>query len=254
MSALPFDAQTFAAQTFLVTGAAQGIGRAITVGLAAGGARVIACDTDSAALAGTAEQAGHTCVAAQLDVTDAAAIASLIAAIGPIHGLVHSAGGVVGQVGRPVDEVPLADWQAIQDVNLTAAFLLARAVAPGMKSRGSGRMVMISSGAGIDISLTGIQSYASAKAGQLGLVRQLAHELGPWGITVNAVAPGFVRSNPTTERQWQSLGPDGQRDMIERIALRRLGNADDIASAVLFLASDRASWITGQVLRVDGGR
>lgn len=100
----------------------------------------------------------------------------------------------------------------------------------------------------------GIQAYAAAKAAQIGLTRQLAHELGPWGITVNDVAPGFVRSNPTTEMQWQSYGEEGQRALVEGIALRRLGAPEDIAHAVLFCASPYAGWITGQVLRVDGGR
>src|SRR5438309_1683514 len=116
-----------------------------------------------------------------------------------------------------------------------------------MKSRRYGRIVNISSGAGRSISLTGIQAYASAKAGQIGLTRQLAHELGPWGITVNNIAPGFVRSNPTTERQWKSYGADGQSELVERIALRRLGTAADIAHGVLFFASEFAGWITGQV-------
>ncbi|MCX7669136.1 MAG: SDR family oxidoreductase, partial [Anaerolineae bacterium] len=83
---------------------------------------------------------------------------------------------------------------------------------------------------------------------------QLAHELGPWGITVNNIAPGFVRSNPMTERQWQSYGEEGQRQLIERIALKRLGSPEDIAFGVLFFASDYAGWITGQVLPIDGGR
>jgi 3-oxoacyl-[acyl-carrier protein] reductase len=104
------------------------------------------------------------------------------------------------------------------------------------------------------VSLTGIQAYAAAKAAQIGLTRQLAHELGPWGITVNNIAPGFVRSNPTTERQWESYGAEGQRALVERIALRRLGTPEDIAYAVVFFASEYASWITGQVLPVDGGR
>jgi 3-oxoacyl-[acyl-carrier protein] reductase len=103
------------------------------------------------------------------------------------------------------------------------------------------------------VSRTGIQAYASAKAAQIGLTRQLAHELGPFGITVNSIAPGFVRSNPTTERQWESYGPEGQQRLIETIALRRLGAPADIAHAVLFLASEYASWITGQVLSVSGG-
>ena len=123
-----------------------------------------------------------------------------------------------------------------------------------MKSAGCGRIVNISSGAGLGVSLTGIQAYASAKAAQIGLTRQLAHELGPHGITVNNVAPGFVLSNPNTERQWESYGAEGQKALIDGIALRRLGTPADIANAVLFFASEYAGWITGQTLQVDGGR
>jgi 3-oxoacyl-[acyl-carrier protein] reductase len=123
-----------------------------------------------------------------------------------------------------------------------------------MKAARRGRIVNISSGAGIGISLTGIQAYASAKAAQIGLTRQLAHELGPWGITVNNIAPGFVRSNAATERQWESYGEDGQRALVDRIALKRLGTPEDIAHGVLFFASDYAGWITGQVLSIDGGK
>src|SRR5690348_15005145 len=131
---------------------------------------------------------------------------------------------------------------------------MAQAVAPGMKAKRYGRIVNISSGAGLGVSLTGIQAYASAKAAQIGLTRQLAHELGPFGITVNNVAPGFVRSNPMSEKQWESYGAEGQKPLVESIALRRLGSAEDIAHAVLFFASDQAGWITGQVLSVSGGR
>ena len=113
-----------------------------------------------------------------------------------------------------------------------------------MKAARGGRIINISSGAGLGISLTGIQAYASAKAAQIGLTRQLAHELGPWGITVNNIAPGFVRSNPTTERQWESYGEEGQRALVDRIALKRLGTPDDIAYGVLFFASEYAGWIT----------
>ena len=147
-----------------------------------------------------------------------------------------------------------AEWQAIFDVNVTGAFYFSQAVAPGMKAARRGRIVNISSGAGLGISLTGIQAYASAKAAQIGLTRQLAHELGPWGITVNNIAPGFVRSNPTTEKQWESYGEEGQRALVDRIALKRLGTPDDIASGVLFFASEYAGWITGQVLSIDGGK
>src|SRR5690606_37071584 len=112
----------------------------------------------------------------------------------------------------------------------------------------------ISSGAGLRVSLTGIQAYASAKAGQIGFTRQLAHEVGQYGITVNNVAPGFILSNPTTEKQWQSYGEDGQRQLVESTATRRLGRPEDIAHAVLFFADDASDWITGQVISVDGGR
>ena len=168
--------------------------------------------------------------------------------------LVNNAGGVLGQVGRPLEDVTPDQWQAIFDVNVSGAFYLSQAVAPGMKSARCGRIVNISSGAGLGISLTGIQAYASAKAAQIGLTRQLAHELGPWGITVNNVAPGFVRSNAASERQWESYGAEGQRALVERIALKRLGTSEDIAFAVLFFASDQANWITGQVLSIDGGK
>ncbi|MDT8340970.1 MAG: SDR family NAD(P)-dependent oxidoreductase, partial [Longimicrobiales bacterium] len=195
-----------------------------------------------------------------LDVTDPDAVGAAMAAAegesadGQVHVLVNNAGGVLGQVGRPVEQVPPEDWGGIVAVNMTAPFLTARAAVPAMKANRYGRIVNVSSGAGLGVSRTGIQAYAAAKAGQIGLTRQLAHELGPFGITVNNVAPGFVRSNPNTERQWESYGEEGQRALVAGIALRRLGTPADIADAVLFLASDHASWITGQVLPVDGGR
>jgi 3-oxoacyl-[acyl-carrier protein] reductase len=103
------------------------------------------------------------------------------------------------------------------------------------------------------VSLTGIQAYASAKAGQIGFTRQTAHELGPFGITVNSIAPGFVLSNPTSIAQYESYGPEGQRRLLDAIATRRVGTPGDIANGVLFFASDEASWVTGQVLSIDGG-
>ncbi len=235
----------------VVTGAAQGIGRAIAQGLAASGARVLAVDRDAAGLEAVA---GGAIATAALDVTDAGAIAAALGGFGPVDILVHSAGGVCGQVGQPAEAVSAADWHAILGVNLTGAFLMAQAVIPAMKRAGAGRIVTISSGAGLGVSLTGIQAYAAAKAGEIGLTRQLAHELGPFGITVNSVAPGFVRSNPSSERQWQAYGEEGQRRLLERIALRRTGAPEDIANAVLFLVSEHAAWITGQTLSVDGGK
>jgi len=114
--------------------------------------------------------------------------------------------------------------------------------------------VNISSGAGRSFSLTGIQAYASAKAGLIGFTRQTARELGEHGIRVNCVAPGFIRSNPATERQWEAMGADGQRELVQSIALRRLGTPEDIARVVAFLASPDAAYVAGQTISVDGGR
>jgi len=242
----------------IVTGAAHGFGRAIAAAFAGHGARVWACDVLAEELAETGRLIGPQGAVRAVDVTDRPAVQALVAeaeaASGAVDVLVNNAGGVLGQVGRPIEEIGPDAWQAIFDVNLSGAFWCAQAVAPGMKRRGGGRIVNISSGAGLGVSLTGIQAYASAKAGQIGLTRQLAHELGAWGITVNNVAPGFVRSNPTTERQWEAMGEAGQARLMGSIALRRLGTVDDIANAVLFFASDSAGWISGQVLSVDGGK
>jgi 3-oxoacyl-[acyl-carrier protein] reductase len=251
----------FSGKTVVVTGAARGFGRAISLAFSDRGATVWACDVIEDELRETealCRQAGGACRAVTTDVRDRDAVTACVARAsawsGQVHILVNNAGGVCGQVGRPLEEISAEDWQVIFDVNVTGAFNCSQAVAPGMKAGRSGRIVNISSGAGLGISLTGIQAYASAKAAQIGLTRQLAHELGPWGITVNNIAPGFVRSNPTTERQWESYGPDGQRALVDRIAMKRLGSPDDIAHGVLFFASDYAGWITGQVLSIDGGK
>ncbi len=250
----------FEGKTTIVTGAAHGFGRAISLAFAQLGATVWACDVVEDELLET----GRLCAAVGrgetrlVDVCDRGAVDAFVAEAsaetGRVDILVNNAGGVLGQVGRPLEDVSPADWQRIFDVNVSGAFFCSQAVAPGMKAARAGRIVNISSGAGLGVSLTGIQAYASAKAAQIGLTRQLAHELGPWGITVNNIAPGFVRSNPTTERQWESYGDEGQRALIDRVALKRLGNADDIAHGVLFLASEYAGWITGQVISIDGGK
>jgi 3-oxoacyl-[acyl-carrier protein] reductase len=155
---------------------------------------------------------------------------------------------------HPIDEISDDEWQIVFDVNVGAAMGLSRAVAPGMKKAGAGRIINISSGAGLQASLTGIQAYCSAKHAVIGLTRQLAHELGAFGITVNSVAPGFIRSNPSTEVQWESYGAEGQKALVDRIALKKLGTAQDIANGVLFFASDLGSFVNGQILQVDGGR
>ncbi|MDT4903678.1 MAG: 3-oxoacyl-[acyl-carrier protein] reductase [Pseudonocardiales bacterium] len=222
-------------KTALVTGTAHGIGAAIAAVLAEEGATVFGVDRDD------------------VDVSNSAAVREYVAGVPPVDVLVNNAGGVVGQTHQPIDEVTDEAWQAVVAANLTSTFVCTRAVASQMKAAGWGRIVNISSGAGRSVSLTGIQAYAAAKAGQIGFTRQMAHELGPHGITVNCIAPGFVRSNPSTEKQWESYGADGQAKLVEGIALRRLGRAEDIANGVRYFTSELAAWVTGQILSIDGG-
>src|SRR3954471_8878859 len=247
---------TFEGKRVIVAGAARGIGHAIAVAFAENGGNVIACDRlieEVQKFAGPSKSGGGTIRAAKVDVTDKASVEAVVAgAGGAIDVLVYVAGGIRGQSAKPLEEVSVADFHQIVDANLTGAFLFAQAVAPGMKKAGQGRIVTISSRAALAPSLTGIQAYASAKHGQLGLVRQLSHELGRFGITVNTVAPGFLRTSPDYEPQWEGWGAEGQKAFVERIAMRRMGTPQDIADAVLFLASDYASWITGQILPVMG--
>lgn len=251
----------FQGKTVIVTGAAHGFGRAIALAFAQRGATVWGCDILGEALEQTRQlclDAGGKCEVRVVDVMQREAVFEFVEEVLAEHErvdiLVNNAGGVLGQVGRPLEEISQDDWDAIYAVNTRAAFFFAQAVAPSMKAAQWGRIINISSGAGLGISLTGIQAYASAKAAQIGLTRQLAHELGAWHITVNNIAPGFVRSNPTTEKQWQAYGEAGQQALIENIALKRLGTPEDIAHGVLFFASDYARWITGQVLSIDGGK
>ena len=219
----------------VVTGTAHGIGSAIAAALERDGNKVYGVDKDT------------------FDVTDSSAVNAFFAEIGNVDILVNNAGGVVGQVHHSIEEIADEDWAAVVAANLTSTFNCTRAVVTGMKSRGWGRIVNISSGAGRSVSLTGIQAYASSKAGQIGFTRQMAHELGPFGITVNCIAPGFVLSNPTTIKQWESYGERGQRALVEGIAVRRLGAPEDIAHGVQFFVSERSSWITGQTISIDGG-
>jgi 3-oxoacyl-[acyl-carrier protein] reductase len=219
----------------VVTGTAHGMGSAIADALRNSGHTVHGVDRE------------------QADLSNPAAVKEYFQKIGHVDILVNCAGGVVGQTHKPLDEVSDESWKVIFDANLQTTFLSTRAVITGMKAKGWGRIVNISSGAGRSVSLTGIQAYATAKAAQIGFTRQMAHELGQYGITVNCIAPGFVLSNPSTIAQWESYGVEGQAKLKAGIATRRLGKAEDIANGVSFFTSESTDWVTGQCLSIDGG-
>jgi len=243
------------ARTALVTGVVGGIGAAIATRLAADGAKVIVTDLPGDALAEAAEKLDLPVAGA--DLGDPAEVRAMTQQITDDFGapdiLVNAAGGVRNQVGIPLEDVDPKAWHSIFAINVDATLYLAQAVVPAMKTAGWGRIVTISSGAGLRPSLTGIHAYTAAKHALVGLTRQLSLELGQHGITVNSIAPGFILSNPASCRQWDAFGPQGQAQLMNRIHTRRLGTSEDIAAASAFLTSQEAGWITGQVLSVDGG-
>lgn len=245
----------FKSRVALVTGAAQGIGRAIAAGLMRAGARVHVADINFEGLDQVAELGA---VPHHLDIGDRdachATVRNLAEAEGRFDILVNAAGGSLGKGRGPIEQVSEADWHAIFDANTNGAFWLCQAAAPLMKGAGYGRIVNIASGAGLRPALNGNQAYCAAKHAIVGLTRQMSFELGPFGITVNAVAPGIVLSGPWARHQWESYGPAGQQRVLESLHTRRLGEAQDIAHATLFLAAEDSRWITGQILSVDGGR
>jgi 3-oxoacyl-[acyl-carrier protein] reductase len=256
----------FKDKVVIVTGAGHGFGKAICQEFARNGASVFGTDLSEEELTQTKRDIGefiqehrtggnievHAC-----DLTDPTEVKQLVGKavqlFQGLHILVNNAGGVVGQSHQPVEQVTDEQWERVVDINLKAVFYMIRAVAPIMKEQRYGRIVNISSGAGRSFSLTGIQAYASAKAGQIGLTRQMARELGAYGITVNNVAPGFVLSNPSTVKQWEAMQEEKKKQLLDAISLHRLGEPEEIAYPVLFFASDYASYISGQIISADGG-
>ena len=189
-----------------------------------------------------------------LDVTDPAAVAAFVERVGAVDVLVNNAGGVRGQTGQPLEEVTDDDWRAVVDANLTSTFVCTRAVVPGMKARGWGRIVNISSGAGRSVSLTGIQAYASAKAGQIGLTRQTAHELGPvrdHGQLRRARASCSPTRAPSGSGR--ATGPRARRRWSPASPCAGSGPATTSPTAVRFFTAEASSWVTGQTIAVDGG-
>jgi len=257
---------TFENQVAVVTGAAHGIGRAICKEFAIRGAHVMAVDILQEALEETRHEVEQAIKASNstgtihlraCDAADSDAVKNLaekvIKDFGKTDILVNAAGGVAGQMHQAIENVSDDEWKTVLDINLTTTFYMIRAFAPHMKKAAYGRIINISSGAGRSSSLTGIQAYTSAKAGQIGLTRQMARELGRFGITVNNVAPGFVLSNPSTERQWEAMSKEQQNQLIDSISVKRLGTPEDIAYPVLFFASDFSRYVSGQIISADGG-
>lgn len=237
----------------IVTGAAQGIGAATARKLSERGARVVGVDIEGDKLKSVMSEIGGKAVVQ--DVTDADADQQLVDGaldeFGRVDILVNVAGGVLN-AGRGIEALSIDDWHRVIALNMHAPLYLAKAVAPIMKRQGSGRIISVGSGAGRSHSRTGVIPYAAGKAGLMGMMRQLAVDLAPHGITCNTVSPGFI----LTERgrdDWARRSPEQQAKEMETIAIGRLGAAHEIADVIAFVASDEASYIVGQTIMVDGG-
>jgi NAD(P)-dependent dehydrogenase (short-subunit alcohol dehydrogenase family) len=235
----------------LVTGAAAGIGQAYAVRLAADGASVIAADiADAGETVARIADGGGRATALQCDVSDEASVAAMgaqAADFGAVDILVNNA-GIYPFVGFA--EMTFADWRRVMSVNLDSVFLVTKQFLPGMRSRGWGRVICVSSGM-FHNGTPGAAHYVVSKAGVVGFVRSVASEVGEDGVTVNAVAPGLVRSAGTSKGYHDSAG------LFEKVAsvqsIKRTQMPDDLDGVVSFLASDDARFITGQTLVVDGG-
>jgi 3-oxoacyl-[acyl-carrier protein] reductase len=232
----------------LVTGASSGIGVGIARALHAQGAHVVLTGRREADLAAVAAELGDRASVMPADLNDPAAPAALVEGIEAAHGrldiLVNNAGFTRDMLAlRMADE----DWNAVLEVDLNAPFRLARAALRGMMKRRSGRIVSIASIVGVTGN-AGQVNYAAAKAGLIGMSKALAQEVAPRGVTVNIVAPGFV-ATPMTDK----LNETQKTTLLSRIPLARMGEAKDVAAAVVYLASDEAAWVTGTTIHVNGG-
>ena len=232
----------------LVTGASGGIGASIARALHAQGAIVALSGTRRDALEALAAELGeraHVCTADLRDASEPDALVEAAEqAAGPLHILVNNAGMTRDMLALRMRD---ADWQAVLDVDLSAPFRLARAALKGMLRRRAGRIISISSIVGVTGN-AGQPNYAAAKAGLIGMSKALAQEVASRGVTVNVVAPGFVETAMTA-----ALNDQQREKLSEQIPLGRIGRPEDVAGAVVYLASDQAAWVTGATLHVNGG-
>ena len=237
-------------QTALITGAGRGIGKTIAVKLAESGSDIAIADMNPVSddVLREIEKNGTKCLAYQLDVTDVEAVDSVVKKIidetGGIHILVNNAG--ITQDNLFMRMKP-EQWSQVIDVNLNGVFHVTKAVIRTMVKQHSGRIINISSVVGFSGN-PGQVNYSSTKSGLIGFTKSLSREVGTRGVTVNAVAPGFINTAMT-----QALNESQQQAILSQIPLGRMGEAEDIANAVAFLASEEASYITGTVLHVNGG-
>ena len=235
-------------KTAFITGSTRGIGHAIARTLHAAGAKVAVVGRDQARAQAVAAElgeraAGMACDVAQADQVEAAIVAAE-RALGPIDILVNNAGLTRDNILLRLTD---ADWNAVLDANLKGAFHTTRAVIKGMMKRRAGRIVNITSIVGLTGN-KGQANYAASKAGLIGFTKSVAKEYASRGVLANCVAPGFIETDMTA-----ALPDEARATLLQDIALGRLGRPEDVAGAVLFLASDLAGYITGQVLVVDGG-
>lgn len=248
-----------AGKVAMVTGSSKGLGREMAFALAREGARVVVNgrnQEDVQAVAQTIRSAGGEALAVPASVSREEEIRGMVEqalrAFGTVDILVNNAGG--GAPAIFLEEMDPAQWEKEIRVNLTGAFLCSRAVVGEMKRKKWGRIINISSQAGRSGSeLAGIP-YASAKAGLIGFTRQLARQVAPYGILVNAVAPGLILSGERLKKKWLAQSEADRQEKLKNIPLGRLGNPEEVSSIVVFLASEDASYITGAVIDVNGGR